>query len=227
MEQDEYPDANLWLINADGSDLEQLTFGEIGDYDPEWSPDGTQIVFTSVRTGFPQIHLLNIADGSEVALTSGTTEGIKNIQPSFSPDGQQIVFISIREGPFQIWLMNKDGSDQTRFSRSAELKNVWPTFSADGSALIFTQRELNGGIPRIVIAPIGEDGFVETVLVDVLIPRRAASVSPDGAWLVFESWPLGNNHEIFIMTLEGEQITQITTTTEAVLDFDPDWKPGP
>lgn len=226
-ERDDYPNANLWIINADGSGLEQITFGTLGNYDPKWSPDGSQIVYTSVSSGYPQIHLLTLADGTELKLTDRATQGYRNVQPSFSPDGTKIAFISEFQGPIQIWLMNADGSEKTRFSRSGDLKDVWPAFSKDGQALIFTQRQLNGGIPRIVYAPLADDGTNEIGLVNDLIPRRAAAVSPDGQWLAYESWPGGNNHELFIMTLTGEQITQITDTDSAIFDFDPAWRPIP
>jgi hypothetical protein len=230
-ERDEYPGANLWLINPDGTGLEQLTFDELprGNYDPDWSPDGTQIVYTSIRSGYPQIHLLTLADGTDLALTSkAANQGIRNVQPSFSPDGTKIAFISVRLGPYQVWLMNADGSEQTRFSRSANFKNLWPVFTGDGQALIFTQRPLTVGTPKLIFAPLADDGFTEDVLVEsILHPRRSAKVAPDGLWLVYESWPEGNNHELFMMNLQGEEIIQLTDTVEALFDFDPDWRPIP
>ena len=59
----------------------------------------------------------------------------------------------------------------------------------------------------------------------VNIPMREARYSPDGLWLVFESWPQGGNHEIFIMTANGANRQQISNSP--FNDFDGAWGPPP
>jgi Tol biopolymer transport system component len=52
---------------------------------------------------------------------------------------------------------------------------------------------------------------------------RKADYSPDGYWLVLESWPDGVNHDIYIMLPNGAERTQLTF--DPALDFDPVWRP--
>ena len=53
-------ESSLYMINADGTGLKQLTPRPGSDFDPAWSPDGKQIAFTSVRGGFRQIYALDV-----------------------------------------------------------------------------------------------------------------------------------------------------------------------
>jgi Tol biopolymer transport system component len=97
-------------MNADGSDVRQLTDNPAFDGDPMWSPDGTEILFTSDRAGDFDIWVMS-ADGSDqVALTDHPAS---DEYPTWSRDGEFIAFQSTRHGATQIWVMRWDGSDQS------------------------------------------------------------------------------------------------------------------
>jgi hypothetical protein len=59
-----YPTDEIWVMNADGTNQRQLTNNSAHDEGPAWSPDGTQMVFTSERDGNSEIYLMN-ADGTD------------------------------------------------------------------------------------------------------------------------------------------------------------------
>ncbi len=50
------------------------------------------------------------------------------------------------------------------------------------------------------------------------------NVSPDGNWIVFESWPDGTNHDIYMMTINGAN--RIRLTTDKDFDFGAAWRPA-
>jgi len=53
---------NIFVINADGTGLRQLTYGSRHNEAPSWSPDGTMLVFSSDRNGRKELFVMN-ADG--------------------------------------------------------------------------------------------------------------------------------------------------------------------
>src|SRR6516162_4667428 len=65
--------ANLWIVNADGTENRPLTTGNYNDASPRWSPDGTQILYISNRDGSPQIYRRWMDSGQTAKLTSITT----------------------------------------------------------------------------------------------------------------------------------------------------------
>src|SRR4029077_14546628 len=65
--------------------------GEI--YNPSWSPDGKQIVFSAMNNGQSDLFLYQLADGT---LTQLTDDEYADLHPSWSPDGRTIAFASDR-----------------------------------------------------------------------------------------------------------------------------------
>src|SRR5262245_3068249 len=64
---------HLHLANADGSGQRQLTFGDKSCTNPDWSPDGRTLAFTSARSGKSNLYLLPVAGGEAEQLTDVRT----------------------------------------------------------------------------------------------------------------------------------------------------------
>jgi len=135
----------------------------------------------------------------------------------------KIAFVTTQKGPVQIWTMDTDGGDQAIYSRSADAVNTHPVWTLDGQGILFNQVEQSGGVPDLVLASYDDGRYNEFRFGLGPVPIREARYSPDGLWLVFESWPKGRNHDIYIMTASGSARQQLTTHER--FDFDPVWRP--
>ena len=228
--QELYRGSGLWKINLDDPESQEQLSSDIpgGDFDPVWSPDGMTITFTSLRNGGrARIYSmnLNIKDDNENYLVERLSLRYSyDRQPSWSADGQKIAFVSTQKGPVQIWTMDPDGSNQEMYSRSGDKINTHPQWSIDGERILFTQVESQGRIPGIVVASYSEDGYDEFRYNLGPAPALEAKYSPDGSYLAFESWPQGQNHDIYIMAVSGADREQKTTWER--FDFDPAWRPA-
>lgn len=116
----------LLVVNADGSDLRQLVPTDLHGIDPDWSPDGSRIVFVSSVSDSAPIDPIVIAvdiytvrpDGS--GLRRLTVDG-ESARPNWTADGR-IVYAHLPQdlesqdlaAAFQLWIMDADGTGETR-----------------------------------------------------------------------------------------------------------------
>ena len=100
------PSANLSTVQEG---IRRLTSSLNHDIHPDWSPDGSKLVFTKESDLFSAA--VYVLDLFSLRRTRLTTESGYNGYPCWSPDGTQIVFSSDRNGSLGIWIMDADGSN--------------------------------------------------------------------------------------------------------------------
>lgn len=142
----------IYVMNADGTNVRRLTNHPAGDATPTWSPSGTEIAFTSDRTGRPQIYIMG-ADGSNLRrLTRDETEADR---PTWSPAPYNEIAFAARTGPAFDLKVYDIASGQTRQITFGEGSNESPAYSPNGRHLAFTSTRA-GGSKQIFL--IGRDG---------------------------------------------------------------------
>ena len=127
--------ADIYEVNADGSDLVNLTNQQGGFKHPAWSPDGSKIVFGSEKFGNSDIYVMDANGDNQINLTSAAGESGAN--PVWSPDGTQIAFSSSGDQIINIMLVNSDGSDPHILTDTAAPYGTL-MWSPDGSQIAFS-----------------------------------------------------------------------------------------
>ena len=105
----------LFVMNADGTDIRQVTnLNDMGGRS-SFSPDGTKLTFYRGPAGDHNIYIINVDGTGLVQLTNGGD----NLGPSWSPDGKWIAFTSFRDGNNEIYIIHPDGTGLTRLTNTS------------------------------------------------------------------------------------------------------------
>jgi PKD repeat protein len=190
----------IFMMSDDGSNQLNITNNGSTDFQPQFSPDGSRIVFVSDRDGNNEIYIM---DSTTYVTTRVTFNDASDIQPAWSNDGSQIVFV--REdttlGTNNIWRINTDGSGETQltFSDGDEEQPTWAN-----SQIVFVNYDSGTSDISIMntdgssIAPVASDPNFDESQPDF----------QDGV-VVFISNETGND-EIWSINTDGSGKTQLT-----------------
>jgi TolB protein len=192
--------SNIWLVNADGSELKQLTNDQgKRNIHPFWSADGKRILFNSNRMNKEGFALYSMyADGRNQTLLSDPDE--MRTFASWSPDGKKILFVKWWNEwkNRDVYVMNSDGTNEINLSRNDTAKDGWPTWFPDGKRVVFAS-DRDG---RYQIYSVNVDGSDVKKLVDSPHSDVRAFVSPDGQWVSFDRG-VGTSRDIYTYQLKA------------------------
>jgi len=208
---------NYWVMNADGSNVSQLSSSPHTEHIPSWMPDGTTIATVCQRDAAPALCLLGV---------DGTSRSIQ-VPVSFrawgrlSPDGRELAFQrETPEGRLSIWKLNLNTKQEQRVAPE-KFSVGFPTWSNDGRWIAGEIRD--GGETHLAVIPAG--GGEPVQLTTGREHAWPASWAPDNDRVVYAGFRSGiwNLYWTSRTTRETKQLT----TNQSLANYVryPAWSP--
>ena len=208
---------DIFVMNADGSNIVRLTDHQANEQGPVWAADGKSLFFTGERDGRGEIYRVWLGDKRVDRITNGINRAI---MPATSRDGRYLAYAAQTIMSFQIHLIDlTNGATRQVTSGGGACR---PSFSPDSQELAFVRLDTD---PSRLEAVRESGGRV--LLADRKLWSYYPDYSPDGRYLAFSVSPehhQGEDRDLAVMDLQKPgQFTRLTIG--AGNDRVPDWRP--
>lgn len=220
-------DYDIWVANADGSGLRQVTSGG-SETNPSWSPDGHHIVYV----GSDALYTVNVDDPFDTPHQIPGTD-TSFFTPTWSPDGGLIAFEHYNSVAHldQIAVMALDGSGFKAIATAPDSSFTLqqPAWSPDGSRVYYAQGAFVVGCnanPPFQIYSVPRDGGSPVAFShDPSVSEYGAAPSPDGRQMAFTRCddPANDNDHIYVANIDGSGAHALSSGDH--YDNEPDWQP--
>jgi len=207
----------LVLFAVDGKDPEVVDREPGIAVLPVWRPDGSEILFTSYRSGRPELWALELASRRVRPVLD---QGELSTGGTFSPDGKRIAFTSSEDGNSDIWVANADGTNARRLTRDPAT-DTSPTWSPDGRRIAFVSNR--SGNPHIYV--MNADGSNQRRLTFQGNYNQTPRWSPRGDLIAFTARDERKVFDVFTVSPETGKIGRVTQD-QGLTNEEPSWAPN-
>lgn len=217
----------VWVVDALGRNPRQATFDDteaVSHLDPDWSPDGTKVVF--VRKDWTTFDIV-VGDLQSDEQRWITNDLHQDVNPVWSPNGSGIYFSSKRGGGMNVWRVPlKPGGSPMAPPQQVTTgagQDVHVAVSADGRQLAVSIVGINADLWRLPVSP--EDGRPLGDPAKVVTTTREDSRgawSPDGRLVAFNSDRAGDMN-IWVYSFADGASLQVTSGPGG--DYQANWSP--
>ncbi len=203
---------NLYLINADGSNLRQLTKGTMEDgehADPQWSPDGKWIGF----------RLLNWRQKADLVIIKPDGLGQQNITANeehdeltftWAPDSREVAYTSRRQRIVNVYKKTIMEDSEVQLT-DLDTIDANPRWSGSGKEIAFLSSRDDG--IRAEVYVMAADGSSQRPLTSGRHEEMDVSWSQDDKFIYHSSFRTSNSAHVFRTALKGDNSTHIHPAT--------------
>ncbi len=202
----------IFLMDYDGHNVQQLTKNRSINLNPDFSPNGREIIFTSYRLGNPDLFRRELFTGAEARVSSH--RGI-NATGAWAPNGSRIALTLSKDGNSEIYTIGPDGKDARRLTNTAAIE-VSPAWSPDGRQIVFVSDRF--GKPQLFI--MNADGTGVRRLTANGSYNVSPRWSPKGDQIVYSRQEGG--FQIYAINPDGSNDTRLTSNGS---NEHPRWSP--
>jgi len=192
----------IHLMDYDGFNVQRLTGNRSINLNPDFSPSGKEVIYTSYKGGNPDLYRRELFTGAEARISS--SRGL-NIGGAWAPDGNRIALAMSKENNSQIYVIDKNGKQLAKLTSSRAI-DVSPAWSPDGTKVAFVSDRL--GKPQVFI--MSADGQNVRRLTTNGSYNVSPRWSPKGDRIVY-CRQQGNGFQVYTINADGSGDTRRTS----------------
>jgi Tol biopolymer transport system component/DNA-binding winged helix-turn-helix (wHTH) protein len=191
---------NLWIVDPNRGEPQQLTAGAGFNETPVVSPDGRYIVFLSNRNAEEHLWRIDIDGRHPMELTHGTGD----LQPTMTVDGKEVVFRSQSQSPVRLFRVSINGGEPVQLTSGGTFD---PNVSPDGKSIACGYRPTPADKNRVAILSV--DVGQPRIISDWPAMYGRLRWSPDGRAIAYAARQEGVGN-IWLQPLDGSPPKQLT-----------------
>jgi len=206
--------AELYVCDADGQGMMQVTHDNVAIVGPRWSPNKKDILYTSFIKGYPTVQLQTLGGGRRMVA------GFKGLNTggAVSPDGKRVALVLSYEGNPELYILDYSAARLSRMTNTPHGVEASPCWSPDGRSIVYVSDVSK--TPQLYLLDVASRTSKR------LTYKGSENVNPD--WnekgkIVYAS-RRGGGYQIAVMDPSGDATSEIIANTPSNCEH-PSWAP--